>query len=216
MKRIKGLYAIADYEWNPLSDISELVYRYLQGGANIVQLRMKNRPGEEVYAAAERIIKYKDCFDFTFIVNDYIGVADKVGADGVHVGKNDMPLKNVREILGNKFLIGYSSHSFEEALQAQREGANYVALGAIFKTATKGPGHPILGLEELERVTKALSVPVVAIGGIKRENISQVFEAGASAAAMITALTNAEDIIAETKWFIEKIKYSPPRHQVTK
>lgn len=206
MKSIKGLYAIADHKWNPLSDISELVYRYLQGGSKVVQLRMKDCAPEEVYAAANRIAEYKDCFDFVFIVNDYIDVARKVGADGVHVGKNDMPMAQVRKALGDKFLIGYSSHSFEEALKAQEEGANYVALGAIFPTATKRPGYPILGVEELKKVTGALKVPVVAIGGIKRGNVADVFSAGASAAAMITALTNADDIVSETRWFVEKIK----------
>ena len=138
-------------------------------------------------------------------MNDYWDVAISVGADGVHVGKNDVPVSQIRQKWKDRLIIGYSSHSFKEACQAQSEGADYVALGAIFPTVTKGPGHPILGIEELRKVTQALDIPVVAIGGIKRENVNQVIKAGASAAAMITALTKTEDIIAETSWFVEEL-----------
>jgi thiamine-phosphate pyrophosphorylase len=158
---------------------------------------------DDVFVVAKEILKLKKSFDFTFIINDYVDVAAELKADGVHVGCNDMPVGDIRDYVGNRLLIGYSSHSYEEAVEAEKAGADYVALGAIYPTATKGHGHPVVGIETLKRVTQALKVPVVAIGGIKRENYREVFEAGASATSMITALTKANDITAETKWFIE-------------
>ncbi len=207
--RISGLYAIADMNFNPCSSLPELIGKFLMGGCKIVQLRMKSanvRPSlwnDEVFEAAKEVMAFKKHFDFTFIINDYVDVAAELKADGVHVGKNDMPVENVRSRVGNRLLVGYSSHSLEEAVAAEKSGADYVALGAIYHTKTKGPGHPIVGLETLRQVTQTLKVPVVAIGGIKRENYKEVLDAGASAAAMITALTMSNDIAGEARWFAE-------------
>lgn len=207
MNRIAGLYTIADSCFNPLPTLPDLVERFLSGGAKVVQLRMKGADSGDVRRIAGEVMKYKARFDFTFIVNDFAGVALEVGADGVHVGINDAPVGEIRKAAGGKLLVGYSSHSFEEAVSAEKSGADYVALGAIYPTATKGPGHPVVGPETLRRVTGVLKVPVVAIGGINRENYKEVFDAGASAAAMITALSNSKDIIAETQWFIKNINH---------
>jgi thiamine-phosphate pyrophosphorylase len=206
MNRIKGLYAIADSNWNPLPALPDLVEKFLQGGSKIVQLRMKGACPCDVQEIASEVMKYKKRFDFTFIVNDFWEVALEAGADGVHVGANDSPVEEIRRAAGGRLLIGYSSHSFEEAVSAEKSGADYVALGAIYPTMTKSPGHPVVGLETLCRVAGTLKVPVVAIGGINRKNFKEVFEAGASAAAMITALTKTDNIASEVCWFVENIK----------
>ena len=210
--RIKGLYAIADKDWNPYESLPELIGKFLVGGCKIIQLRMKTQTvrreiwNGEAYDVAKDVMKLKRRFDFTFIINDYVDVAAELRADGVHVGKNDMPIAEIRRHVKDRLLIGYSSHSLEEALEAQKEGADYVALGAVYPTRTKGPGHPVVGIDMLRTAASMLQVPVVAIGGINRNNIKEVFESGASAAAMITSLTSASDVVSETRWFVENIK----------
>ena len=124
--------------------------------------------------------------------------------DGLHVGKNDAKIRMCRDRLGPEKIIGYSSHALEEAVAAEKSGADYVAFGAIFPTATKGPGHPIQGLEKLKWVVDSVRVPVVAIGGIGRDAIDGVLKTGVASVAMISALANASDCSAETKFFSEK------------
>jgi thiamine-phosphate pyrophosphorylase len=211
---IAGLYAIADSGWNPFASLPELAEKFLKGGCRLIQLRMKSGRGSshesrvtspEMLAVARQIMRLKERFDFTFIINDHADIALEIGADGVHVGENDEPVASLRKRVGRKLLIGYSSHSIEEAQKAVCDGADYVAFGAIFPTKTKGPGHPVQGIPRLRELVKSVGVPVVAIGGINRENISQVIEAGAQSVAMITALSQAPDVSAETRWFVERI-----------
>ena len=209
---ISGLYAIADDRWNPAPTLAELVQMFLEGGCRLVQLRMKSdqaRPGKgfegEVRAAAHQIMRLKKNYDFTFIVNDYPRVALEVKADGIHVGQGDMPVGELRSLVGRRMIIGYSSHDIDEAKQAISAGADYVSFGAIFPTLTKGPGHPVQGLARLKELIATVEVPVVAIGGVRRENVRQVIEAGAAAAAMITALSQSPDVVTETAWFVKTI-----------
>ena len=204
---IRGLYTIADNSFRAELTPVQLAEFYLRGGARVVQLRIKKdepraTSHERLKKMATAIMQLKQQYNFTFLINDHVDVALEVGADGVHVGADDMAVAAVRKKVGPKMLIGYSSHSLEEARAAQKAGADYVAFGAIFSTKTKGPGHPVQGLEKLQEVVQALSVPVVAIGGIGRNNFQQVRETGAAAIAMITALTNASDIVEEVRRFL--------------
>ena len=208
-QRLQGLYTIADNQFRPDKSHLQLAEAFLRGGAKIVQLRMKKDHGlwtrdNGLEIIAGNIMMLKKKYDFTFIVNDFVDVALEVEADGVHVGANDMPLQEVRRKVGSKILIGYSSHSLEEAMTASTAGADYVAFGAIFSTKTKGPGHPVQSLEKLRKVVETLKVPVVAIGGIGRKNFNQVLETGVASIAMITALTEAPDIAAATQYFAER------------
>ena len=207
---ISGLYAIADDHWNPAPALADLVRMFLKGGCRLVQLRMKPDPAnskggweDRVRGVAREIMGLKDGYDFTFVINDYPRVALDVGADGIHVGQGDMPVEELRGLVGERMIVGYSSHDIEEAKRAASAGADYVSFGAIFPTSTKGPGHPVQGLARLRDLTMAVDVPVVAIGGIRRENVRQVIEAGAAAAAMITALSQAPDVVTETDWFVK-------------
>jgi thiamine-phosphate pyrophosphorylase len=212
MMSIEGLYAIADPAWNPHDSLCVLVREFLSGGARIVQLRMKKPDDADpswesrVEIEAESIAALKADYDFTFIVNDYVDVATRVGADGVHVGENDMPVDEVKRRVPEGMIVGYSSHSLGEAREAVAKGADYVAFGAIFPTPTKGPGHPVQGIDALKELAASVDVPVVAIGGIVRDNVDRVIEAGADSVAMITGLTRASSIVEETRWFAEKLR----------
>lgn len=210
---IRGLYAIVDAGFCLDGDLPGLALRTLEGGCRLIQLRMKEaaghspKPGlrEKRRAVAREILSLKERFDFTFIINDDVDLALELGADGVHVGEHDEPLEAIRNRTKGRLLIGYSAHSWEEARAAEAAGADYVAFGAIFPTRTKGPGHPVQGLERLKRVAREVKVPLVAIGGISRDNVRQVVDAGAGSVAMITALAMAPDVVAETRWFLDAI-----------
>lgn len=220
MNSLVGLYAIADSEWNPCPTLACLVRQFLEGGSRLVQLRMKSSrvalarrclsggrraSRVEIYKTAQEIMSLKQRFDFTFIINDHADIAAEIGADGVHVGETDEPIEAIRKKFGPEFIIGYSSHSIEEAMRANDRGADYLAFGAIFPTRTKGPGHPVQGTELLNKLVRLVNVPVVAIGGIRRDNVAKVIMTGVSAVAMITALSEAKDVVAETKWFVEQV-----------
>ncbi|MFO1518756.1 MAG: thiamine phosphate synthase [bacterium] len=207
VSKIKGLYALCDASFSPQYSHGELARLLLQGGAPVLQLRMKDEKDlGKVEAVAEEILEEKKRHSFVFILNDYVELAERLPVDGVHVGENDLPVPEVRKRVGKNLLIGYSSHSLVEAGKAVGDGADYVAFGAIFPTKTKGPGHPVQGLEKLRELVKAISAPLVAIGGITRNNIDAVLQTGVASVAMITALTQAPDVTEATRWFVEKLK----------
>jgi len=210
---IKGPYAIVDNTYCPQTDHVALAHLFLKGGARLLQLRMKGeRDLKKITRTVSAIMEFKKAYDFTFIVNDHAAVAREIGADGEHGGADDLPIQEARVLLGKGFLIGYSAHSIEEALEAERRGADYVAFGAIFPTRTKPVGHPVQGLEKLRELVKKTAIPVVAIGGIHRKNLHQVLETGVASVAMIGALTQAQDVTEEVKWYCQAIKsFSLPR-----
>ncbi|MCE9624362.1 MAG: thiamine phosphate synthase [Deltaproteobacteria bacterium] len=205
MKAIRGIYALCDNSLDPGIDHLYLAEQLLAGGVTILQLRMKGEKDiHRVRETAQAILDLKSQYDFCFILNDFVKLASELPVDGVHIGQDDGTIAEARKVLGKGRLIGYSSHSPEEALRAQEAGADYVALGAVFPTATKGPGHPVQGIATLKKVVESLEVPVVAIGGIHRENFSQVVATGVAAVAMIGALTLAPRIAEEARWFVQE------------
>ena len=202
---MKGLYAIIDRSVSPVPLI-DLAKEYFEGGTRVVQLRDKKRlesahSRESFWKTAKQIVALKQQYSFLFIVNDDLEAVREVRADGIHVGKDDPSIQECRQFLGREKLIGYSSHSLEEAIEAEKNGADYVAFGAIFPTPTKGPGHPVQGIEKLREVVKAVSIPVVAIGGIDRGNIKEVLSTGVASVAMISALAKAKDRVTEARFF---------------
>jgi thiamine-phosphate pyrophosphorylase len=206
IRRVKGLYAIADSAVTPNYDLAALAEDYLKGGASVIQLRDKKRlaSGERARTfleTARRIQALKARYEFLWIVNDDLDVALKIGADGVHVGKDDPSIEECRRVMGPQKIIGYSSHSLLEALEAERHGADYVAFGAIFPTPTKGPGHPVQGVTKLNEMVRKLKIPIVAIGGINRLNVKDVLATGVHSVAMISALAKAENRIEEARYF---------------
>ncbi|MBI2081994.1 MAG: thiamine phosphate synthase [Deltaproteobacteria bacterium] len=187
-ENLAGLYTIADTHSSRNLSPREIALMYLQGGATTLQLRMKGAPADQVFQAAREIVGLKELFNFRLIVNDSLEVAREINADGYHGGKEDPSIEEARRILGPRKLIGYSSHSVAEALEAEKRGADYVAFGAIFPSPSKGHDHPVQGIEKLREVVSLLNVPVVAIGGIGRDNIKRVLSTGVSMVAMISAL----------------------------
>jgi thiamine-phosphate pyrophosphorylase len=202
---IHGIYALCDTTFCPQKTHAQLAEELLSGGVKILQLRMKGETDlKKVRQTAEVILALKKKFDFTYIINDFVDIALELKADGIHVGRDDMPLPELLKKTKGKILLGYSSHSLPEAIAAEQRGASYVALGAIFPTPTKGPGHPVVGLKTLRQTVQLLKIPVVAIGGINSKNFSAVVGTGVAAIAMISALTTAPDIAAAAAHFVRE------------
>ena len=211
--KLQGLYAIVDAGVSLQLSLPQLALDYLKGGVKLIQLRDKKRKSSpEAYQkfceTAFQIKQFKKDFPFQFILNDDLEMALEAGADGIHIGKDDISIEECRQKLGPQKIIGYSSHSLEEALEAESRGADIVAFGAIFPTTTKGPGHPVQGTEKLKKVVESLCVPVVAIGGIGRDNIKEVLSTGVALVAMISALAYpaSGNRIEEARWFCDQMK----------
>lgn len=161
-----------------------------RGGVNCVQLRQKNEPRKTIYESAVQIKELADKYNAYFVVNDYPDIAAACGADGVHLGQEDLPIGEARAVFGG--FIGASTHSMSEALAALKDGADYIAYGPVFKTKTKALGRPA-GLVSLARIkTAAGTMPVMAIGGITAENAGSVFASGADAVAVCGGILSPE------------------------
>jgi thiamine-phosphate pyrophosphorylase len=171
--------------------VEDSVKRVLDGGLRWVQLREKVLPRREIFHLAERLRKITSQYGATFIVNDHPDIALASGADGVHLGQDDLPLEEARKVVGEK-IIGISTHSLEEAIDAQNRGADYIGFGPIFGTTTKDNPLPPRGVKALREVSEAVAIPVVAIGGIKLENLKDVLTSGASAVAVASGILNGE------------------------
>jgi len=191
--RIAGIYVLADNTPAPQKSQLEIARQSLAGGAKIIQLRAKQLARPEFVKLAKEISLLCREAGAILIVNDYLEVALEVGAAGVHLGRDDMKIAEARK-RGPGLIIGRSTHSLEEALEVEAEGADYIAFGAIFPTVTKGRPTPIQGIEKLREVCERVKKPVVAIGGINRANLPQVKKAGAAAAAFISEVVCADSI----------------------
>ena len=184
-----------------LSDVREAV----ESGCRIVQYREKNKSTKEMIYEASEIKRI--CNDKAiFLVNDRIDVALAVDADGVHIGQNDMPIEIARKLLGPDKIIGLSVCNSDEAIQAEKNGADYVGVGPIFDTSTKKDAGKGIGPAKVGDVKKAIKIPVVAIGGISKENCVSVVENGADSLVAISAVVCSADVRKETKIFIDIIQ----------
>ncbi len=162
--------------------------------AEAVQLRLKDADGGEMLALAKEMEKTANEYGKIFIVNDRVDVAVLAGADGVHLGQSDIPVREARRLTGPDMLIGVSVTTPEQARQAVADGADYVAVGAVFPTATKKDAKQGVGLDAVYLIKQAVNVPVVAIGGINRGNLLEVFRAGADSVAVVSAVMDQPDI----------------------
>jgi thiamine-phosphate pyrophosphorylase len=188
------LYPITDRQISGLSH-AEQAARLIEGGAGLIQLREKRLSPREFYAEAEEALKVARAGGAKLIVNDRADIALALGADGVHLGQDDMPPEAARALLGGGAVVGFSTHSVEQAVAAARLPVDYVAVGPIFETKSKERPDPRVGLEGLRRVREAVgvSVKLVAIGGVTRENAPSVLAAGADSVAVISALLRPGD-----------------------
>lgn len=170
-----------------------LVDALLEAGVPWLQLRCKGTPASSFLAAARALVAAAGAHGARVIVNDRLDVALASGADGVHLGQDDLPLADARRIAGERLVIGVSTHDVAEARAAEDGGADYVGFGPMFPTTSKADAHPQRTLDELARVRAAITIPIVAIGGITEETAPSVLAAGADAVAMIGALSSAPD-----------------------
>src|SRR4030095_10320007 len=170
----------------------------LEGGIKLLQLRAKVMPAADFLQLARVTRRLTRSYDCSLIVNDRVDIALACEADGVHLGQEDLPLHAARKLMGDK-MIGVSTHEVEQGREAERGGADYIGFGPMFRTTTKATGYSARGLAMLHRVRNAVSIPIVAIGGITEGNIHEVWRAGADSAAIISDLLGADDIVTKTK-----------------
>lgn len=191
------LYPITDVRLSGLSH-AEQVKRLIAGGATLIQLREKHASPREFYVDAEAALRIAHSRDVRIIINDRVDLAMALKADGVHLGQDDMPPHAARELLGERAIIGFSTHNISQAMTAKNLPIDYLAIGPIYATSSKENPDPIVGLDGLRRVRLAVgSLPIVAIGGITRSRASEVLAAGADSIACISEILSSPETIEE-------------------
>ena len=203
--KAEGLYVVLDRSATAGRDLDTVLEAALEGGARIVQLREKTLPSGTLFPLAERLRARCRAAGVPFIVNDRVDLAVAVGADGVHLGQDDLPPAAARALLKPGMILGLSTHSVAQAEAAQTAGADYVAVGSMYPTATK-PEFQLVGPALVRELRPRIRVPLVAIGGITPENAGDVIAAGADAVAVISAVCGAPDPAAAARRFVEVIR----------
>ena len=188
------LYCLTSEEHSLGRSNIEVVREMIAAGVKIIQYREKEKKARYKYEECLKIREMTRAAEVTFIVNDDIDIALLVKADGVHIGQDDLPVEKVRELVGSEMIIGVSTHTPEQAVDAVRSGADYIGVGPIFATRTKKDVCDPVGLEYLDFVVNNIELPFVAIGGIKEHNAAELAARGARCIAMITEITGADDI----------------------
>lgn len=208
-----GLYGITAEKFSAGRNNIEVVRQMIGGGIKIIQYREKKaaKSSVEIFAECQAIREMTRAAGVTFIVNDHVDVAMLVGADGVHVGQDDLPVAEVRRLLGPDKIIGLSTHSPAQAEEAVRLGADYIGVGPIFATRTKDDVCAPVGFSYLEWVRDNISLPYVAIGGIKLHNIDEIVSRGARTICLVTEIVGAPDIVGRVHELQAALGSSQPR-----
>ena len=197
-KEMMLLYAVTDRMWTGKQTLMEQVEDALKGGATCVQLREKELDEDAFLQEALEMKALCEKYHVPFFVNDNVEIAVKCKADGIHVGQSDMATAKVRQTVGEDMMIGVSVHSVEEALEAVRNGADCLGVGAMFSTSTKANAD-VLTKEVLKEICDAVDIPVVAIGGISKDNMAELKGTGVDGVALVSAIFAAEDIEEECR-----------------
>lgn len=187
------LYAVTDRSWIGKKTLYEQVEDAIKGGVTFVQLREKELDESEFYKEALEIQKLCKEYNIPFVINDNVRLAKMINADGVHVGQSDMEAGDVRAILGEGKILGVSAQTVEQAILAERRGADYLGVGAVFQTGSKADADDV-SLDTLKAITEAVSIPVIAIGGIGADNIERLKGCGICGVAVISAIFGARDV----------------------
>lgn len=187
------LYAVTDRSWLDGKTLASQVEEAILGGVTFVQLREKNLNFDDFLSEATEIRKICNKYKVTFVIDDNVEIALKSGADGVHLGQNDMNIQQARTILGKNKIIGATARTVEQAVKAEQEGADYIGSGAVFATSTKSDTVP-LSYENLCKICSSVSIPVVAIGGINAENVKNLKDSGISGVAVISGIFKSDDV----------------------
>lgn len=192
------LYAVTDRTWVKDTTLMDQVKEALEGGITFLQLREKHLSKEEFIKEAREMKELSKEYKVPFVINDNIEVALAVDADGVHIGQDDMSVEEARKLLGEDKIIGVSAHNVEEAIKAQKGGADYLGVGAVCATSTKKDAN-VVSKEEIKKICHTVEIPVVAIGGIKKESIKTLEGTDVDGVAVVSAIFAAKDIKKDTK-----------------
>lgn len=187
------LYGIVDIGYVDLSAVERVACEMVKGGVDIIQLRGKKKTAGELSQLAVALHAITRDEGVPLIINDHPEIAREIGAEGVHVGQDDMTVAEARSVAGERALVGKSTHSFEQATRAVAEGADYIGFGPLFATPTK-PDYKAIGLDEISRVHDAVALPIFCIGGVKLENLASIIAAGAHRIVIVSGLLQAADI----------------------
>jgi thiamine-phosphate pyrophosphorylase len=189
-----SLYVIADRSIGGDRPLEEIVAAAIRGGATMVQLRDKMRPIRDVVAAGRRLLAITRPAGVPLIVNDRADVALAIGADGVHLGPDDLPVTDARSLLGPDGIVGASAGTIDEAVRAEADGADYLGVGSVFATTSKADAGEAIWPEGLAQIRAAVGIPIVAVGGITAGNAPEAVRAGAQGVAVISAVVGADDV----------------------
>jgi thiamine-phosphate pyrophosphorylase len=202
-----GLYVIIDGGLISPGRLEEALEQTLLGDADAIQLRAKQFSKRRYYETAVAILPYVRRMRIPFFVNDHLDIALAIRADGIHLGQDDLPCGAARRLTPKGMLVGVSTHSVEQAAKAVADGADYVAIGPVFLTSTKQNPEPLVGLRAVMEVKSRVGdVPVIAIGGINKGNVSEVIRSGADGVAVASAVTLADDPAAAAKELKHKMQ----------
>lgn len=199
------LYAVTDRAWTGKQTLMEQVEAAIRGGATCIQLREKDLDEEHFLAEALEMRKLCTRYGVPFIINDNVEIALAVDADGVHIGQDDMTVPMARKLLGENKIIGTSAHNVIEAVKAKADGADYIGCGAVFGSRTKTDAG-FLGVEGLKEICRQTDLPVVAIGGISRENVPFLADTGVDGIAVVSAILAETDIAAATAGMLKLVR----------
>lgn len=199
---LSGLYVITDHI--PETDRNPVIIAQaaLEAGARIIQLREKYASARQLLSWARQIKELTQTRSALLIINDHVDIAMACGADGIHLGQDDLPAEEARKLLGSQAIIGVSAETDQEALEAEAAGANYLGVGPMFTTATKSDAGAPIGPERLRTIKQQVRIPVFGIGGINLTNFREVLEAGADGICVISAISRAPDIRAAVREFL--------------
>jgi len=205
------LYGILDLGYTPAGEVERVAGEMLAGGVDVLQLRAKGQDETEIETLCARLVPLTEGAGVPLIINDYPQLVPSIGAQGAHVGQDDFSVADARWRAGRALagevplpIIGKSTHSFEQAVAAEKEGADYIGFGPLFATPTK-PGRPAIGLEDIARVRTAVRIPIFCIGGIKLENLDTILAAGARRVVIVSGLLQAPDIAAYARQAKERL-----------
>lgn len=193
------LYVITGHSLYKGRRLEDVIAAAIRGGADCIQLREKNYSGRELLEAGHLLRRLTREAGVKFIVNDRIDVARAVDADGVHLGQGDLPIEVARQILGADKIVGLSTHNVEEAVAAERAGANYIGLGPMRPTQTKLDTEPVVGPHGVSEVRRHVRLPIVAIGGITADDAAEIIRNGANSVAVVSAVVGADDVEAAAR-----------------
>ena len=204
-KNMLLLYAVSDRSWSQNRTLYDQIEDSLKGGVTIVQLREKNLDQDEFVKEAMQIKELCARYNVPLIINDNVYVALKSGADGVHVGIDDTPVAEIRDRTGRDFIIGATAKTVEQAQSAEKAGADYLGVGAVFPSPTKKNAIRIT-TAQLQKICYSVSIPCVAIGGISLDNVLELKDGGMQGIAVVSAIFGSDDIVTATAALKEKVK----------